>query len=149
MYIYKFVVEAVRERFMESPLHDTSEYYIIAHTYDQAHTHVFRMMEQGGWKVNKVTGKKIYLHDIRDARKQIYKPTIKEYLFVIGNSLAPINIYDEGESRTKDNLLYWGTVEDAMKSKWADYCIVDVDVHNFGGNVGLEIYIIKSRGPHV
>lgn len=82
-----------------------------------------------------------------NTRKQIYKPTIKEYLFVIGNLLAPINIYDEGETRTKDDLLYWGTVEDAMESEWADYRIVDVNVRDFGGNVGLEIYIIKSRGP--
>ena len=82
-----------------------------------------------------------------NTRKRIYKPTIKEYLFVIENSLAPIHIFDEGESRTKDDLLYRGTVEGAMKSEYADYSIVDVNIHDFGGNVGLEIYIIKSRGP--
>lgn len=84
-----------------------------------------------------------------NARKQIYKPTIKEYLFPVGNALMPVNIFDEGETRTKDDLLYWGTKTDAMKSEWVDYRIVDVNVRDFGGNVGLEIYIIKSRGPHV
>lgn len=80
-------------------------------------------------------------------RKQVYKPTIKEYLFVIGNALAPVKIYDEGESRTKDDLLFSGTKHDAMNSEYANYHVVDVGLHNFG-NVGLDIYIIKSRGPH-
>lgn len=66
MYIYKFTVEATRERFMESPLHDTSEHYIAAYSYEQAHSHVWAMLEKGGWKVNKITGKTVYLQDIRD-----------------------------------------------------------------------------------
>ena len=79
--------------------------------------------------------------------KQTYKPTIKEYLFPIGNALTPVNIYDEGETRTKDDLLYWGTKTDAMNGDYSDYHVVDVNIRDFGGNVGLEIYIIKSRGP--
>lgn len=67
MYIYKFTVEAVRERFMESPLRDTSEHYIAAYSYDQAHAHVWGNLERAGWKIQKITGKEIYLQDIRDA----------------------------------------------------------------------------------
>ena len=66
MYIYKFTVEATRERFMEPALHDTSEHYIAAYSYEQAHSHVWAMLEKGGWKVNKITGKTVYLQDIRD-----------------------------------------------------------------------------------
>lgn len=67
MYVYKFTVDAVRERFMEPPLHDTSEHYIAAYSYDQAHSHVWRMLEQAGWKVKQIKGKAIFLQDIRDA----------------------------------------------------------------------------------
>lgn len=66
MYIYKFTVEATRERFMEPALHDTSEHYIAAYSYEQAHSHVWAMLEKGGWQVNKITGKTVYLQDIRD-----------------------------------------------------------------------------------
>lgn len=66
MYIYKFIVEAERERFMEPPLRDTSEHYIAAYSYDHAHSHVWGMLEQAGWKINKITGKEIFLNDIRD-----------------------------------------------------------------------------------
>lgn len=67
MYVYKFTVEAERERFMERPLHDTSEHYIAAYSYDQAHSHVWGMLERAGWKVKRITGKEIFLQDIRDA----------------------------------------------------------------------------------
>ena len=40
MYTYKFIVEAERERFMEPPLRETSERYIAADSYDQAHSYV-------------------------------------------------------------------------------------------------------------
>ena len=66
MYIYKFTVEAERERFMERTLHDTSEHYIAAYSYDQAHSHVWSMLEKAGWKINRITGKEIFLQDIRD-----------------------------------------------------------------------------------
>ena len=79
--------------------------------------------------------------------KRTYKPTINEYLFPIGNDLTPVNIFDEGETRTKYDLLYCGTKMDAVKGEYADYPIVDVNIRDFGGNVGLEIFIIKSRGP--
>ena len=82
-----------------------------------------------------------------NTRKQTYKPTIKEYLFPIGNALTPIYIYDEGEARVEAYLLYHGTAQNAMKGEYADYHVVDVNICDFGGNVGLEIYIIKSRGP--
>lgn len=80
-------------------------------------------------------------------RKTTYKPTIKEYLFVINGALTPVNIYDEGETRTRDDLLYEGTVQAAMRSEFADYRVVDVNIRDFGGNAGLDIFIIKSRGP--
>ena len=67
MYIYKFIVEAERERFMERPQRDTSERYIAANSYDQAHSYVWKMLERAGWKINRITGKKVYLDDIRDS----------------------------------------------------------------------------------
>lgn len=67
MVIYKFTVDAERERFMEPVLHDTSEHYIAAYSYDQAHSHVWGMLERAGWKVNRITGKEIFLQDIRDS----------------------------------------------------------------------------------
>ena len=66
MYIYKFTVKATRDRFMEPPLRDTSEHYIAAYSYDHALTHINQMLTRGGWKINSVDGKEIYLHDIRD-----------------------------------------------------------------------------------
>lgn len=67
MYIYKFIVEAEREQFMERTIHDTSEHYIAAYSYDHAHSHVWGMLERAGWKINKITGKEIFLNDIRDS----------------------------------------------------------------------------------
>lgn len=66
MYIYHFTVEAVRERFMEPPLHDTSEHYIAAYSHDQAHSYVWSMLNKAGWKVQRITSKEVYLQDIRD-----------------------------------------------------------------------------------
>ena len=67
MYIYKLTVEATRERFMEPPLRDTSEHYIAAYSYEQAHSYVWSMLNKAGWKIQRITGKEIFLQDIRDA----------------------------------------------------------------------------------
>lgn len=67
MVIYKFIVEAEREMFMEPLRRDTSEHYIAAYSYDQAHSHVWGMLERAGWKVKRITGKEIILQDIRDS----------------------------------------------------------------------------------
>ena len=66
MYIYKFTIDATRERFMEPPLRDTSEHYIAAYSYDQAHSHVWGMLERAGWIIQRIAGKEIFLQDIRD-----------------------------------------------------------------------------------
>ena len=66
MMIYKFTVEAMRERFMERPLHDVSEHYIAAYSYEQAHDHVVKMLTRAGWKIKKITEKNTFLQDIRD-----------------------------------------------------------------------------------
>lgn len=66
MYIYKLTVEATRERFMEPPLHDRFEEYFAAYTFDQAHSHVCARLNKAGWKVQSISGEKIYLQDIRD-----------------------------------------------------------------------------------
>ena len=67
MTIYKLTVKAVRERFMEPPLHDTSEHYIAAYSYDQAHSYVWAMLNRAGWKIDEIRGKEVYLIDIRDS----------------------------------------------------------------------------------
>ena len=76
MNTYKFIIEAERERFMESAQRETHERYIVADSYQQAHDHVFVMLERAGWKINRVTGEKIILEDIRTVGtedKQIQK----------------------------------------------------------------------------
>lgn len=65
MGIYKFTVEATRERFMEPPLHKVHEHYIAADSYDRAHTHVWKLLQRGGWEIRRITGRKIILQDIR------------------------------------------------------------------------------------
>lgn len=65
--IFKFMVEATRERFMEPPLHDKWEEYIAAYSYDQAHSHIWRRLEKAGWQINKIEAREILLQDIRDA----------------------------------------------------------------------------------
>lgn len=66
MTIYKLTVKATRERFMEAPLHDTSEHYIAAYSYEQAFSHVRAMLKRAGWNVDEILGREIYLVDIRD-----------------------------------------------------------------------------------
>ena len=65
MYIYKFTVTATRERFMEPPLHDVSEHYVAADSYEQAHGHVWANLAHGGWKIDKIESKEIFIQDIR------------------------------------------------------------------------------------
>ena len=66
MSTYKFIVEAERERFMEPPLRDVSRHYIVADTYDQAHGFVWERLSEAGWKVQRISGKKIILQDSRE-----------------------------------------------------------------------------------
>ena len=67
MTIYKFTIEAVRERFMEHPLHDKFEEYFAAYSYEQARDHLFARLNNAGWTVKKITGKQLFLQDIRDS----------------------------------------------------------------------------------
>lgn len=67
MSIYKFTVEATRDRFMEPPLRDKFDDYIAAYSYDQAHSYVWARLNKAGWKVQSISGKEIFLTDIRDA----------------------------------------------------------------------------------
>ena len=71
MTVYKFTVEAERERFMEPPLRDTSDHYIAAYSYDQAHSHVWSNLTRAGWQIRRITGKEILVQDIRDACDRI------------------------------------------------------------------------------
>lgn len=66
MYVYKFTVEATRERFMEPPLHDVSDHYVAAYDYDQAHSYVWSKLSRVGWNVQSIRGKEIWIQDIRD-----------------------------------------------------------------------------------
>lgn len=67
MYIWKFTVTATRERFMESPLHDTSERYVAAYSHEQAHSYVWARLNKAGWKVDEIKAREIFLEDIRDS----------------------------------------------------------------------------------
>ena len=67
MIIYKFTVEAERERFMEKPLHDKFEEYFAAYSYDQAYDHICARLKKAGWTVKSITGKQLFLQDIRDS----------------------------------------------------------------------------------
>lgn len=65
MTIFKFTIEATRERFMEPPLREVHEHYIAADSYDQAHTYVWERLRRGGWEVQRISGHQILLQDIR------------------------------------------------------------------------------------
>ena len=66
MKAYRFTVKAYRERFMEPTLHETHDYYVMADSYEQAHSHVWSMLNKAGWKVEKfLTGEEIIVQDIR------------------------------------------------------------------------------------
>ena len=66
MSTYKFIVEAERERFMESPLRKVTRHYVTADTYDQAHEYVWGRLSEAGWKVKRISSSKIILQDIRE-----------------------------------------------------------------------------------
>lgn len=70
MYVWKFTIQATRERFMEPPLHDTSERYVAAYSYDQAHSYVWGRLNKAGWKVDSIKAKTVFLEDIRDSCDQ-------------------------------------------------------------------------------
>lgn len=64
---YRFTVKAYRERFMEPPLRETFDYYVIADSYEQAHSHVWSMLNGGGWKVEEfINAEQIIIQDIRE-----------------------------------------------------------------------------------
>lgn len=66
MMIYRFVVKATRERFMEPPLREELAFNFLADSYDQAHSEVFAMLKRGGWKLEKfIEAKSEPLYDIR------------------------------------------------------------------------------------
>lgn len=70
MFAYKFIIEATQERFMEPPLHDVSEHYIVADSYNDAHSHVWGMLNRAGWKVQSIKSKGIFIQDIRNTESQ-------------------------------------------------------------------------------
>lgn len=65
MIAYMFTIEAVRERFMEPPRNLKEDTFVIADSYDEAHSFVWGRLNQAGWKVKKISGKEIFLQDIR------------------------------------------------------------------------------------
>ena len=65
MTAYKFTVNAVRERFMESPLRETLEYLVAADSFEQARDDVYERLMRGGWKVEKMSSDKGFVIDIR------------------------------------------------------------------------------------
>lgn len=65
MLAYMFNIEAVRERFMEPPLNIKNDTFVIADSYDEAHSFVWEQLNQAGWKVKSITGKEIFVQDIR------------------------------------------------------------------------------------
>jgi len=65
MYIYKFTVECEQE-FHGHLVHDVSEHYLAAYAYEHAQAHVQETLSKGGWKIKNISGKEIFLLDIRD-----------------------------------------------------------------------------------
>lgn len=46
---------------------ETHDYYVIADSYEQAHSHVWSMLNSGGWKVEKfINAEPIIIQDIRE-----------------------------------------------------------------------------------
>ena len=77
--------------------------------------------------------------------KQTYRPTIKEFLFN-GQSLdAPVHIVDEGESRTRHDCIFKGTVEEITESEYANYHIDAWNARYNGVKVIIEIVIFAER----
>lgn len=72
MNTYKITVTASRERFMERPLYDVSEWYVVADSREQAHDYVWdRLTGPGGWKIHKTDIKEIHIFDIRGGKEII------------------------------------------------------------------------------
>ena len=82
MSTYKFVVEAERERFMESPLRKVTRHYIVADTYDQAHGFVWGRLSEAGWKVKRISSSKIILQDIRERDNDHSSENMKEKIVI-------------------------------------------------------------------
>ena len=67
---YKLTVHATRGRFMERPLHDVSEWYVVADSRTQAHDYVWgRLTGPGGWTINKIDIQEIHIFDIRSGNE--------------------------------------------------------------------------------
>lgn len=64
MIVYMFTIEAVRERFMETPLNNKIDIFIRADSYEDAHSFAWEQLNQAGWKVKSITGKEIFVQDI-------------------------------------------------------------------------------------
>lgn len=65
MIVYMFTIEAVRERFMEPPLNIKNDIFIRADSYEDAHSFAWKQLNQAGWEVKSITGKEIFVQDIR------------------------------------------------------------------------------------
>lgn len=69
---YKITVIATRERFMERPLYETSEWYVVADSRTQAHDYVWnRLTGPGGWTIKKTEIQEIYILDIRGGKESV------------------------------------------------------------------------------
>lgn len=69
---YKITVLATRGMFMERPLRNFSEWYVVADSRAQARDYVWgRLTGPGGWTINKIDIQEIHIFDIRGGKEVI------------------------------------------------------------------------------
>ena len=79
MATYKITLSATRERFMERPLKEDHEWFVIADDAPAALEYVKTRMTTGGWKIHSHEVKEIFLFDIReDQSAPVGMPDCKE-----------------------------------------------------------------------
>jgi hypothetical protein len=71
--------------------------------------------------------------------------TVREFLFPLNSSLAPIALYNEGEARTKHELITEGTRDSVIKGQYKDYKVIDWDTYYNGCKPVIQIFIIISH----
>ena len=75
----------------------------------------------------------------------VYRPTVREFLFNGQSLCSPVHIFDEGESRTRFDLIFEGSIEDTLKSEYADYYIDCWEARYNGVKVVIEITLFAER----
>lgn len=119
---YEFIVEAERERFMESPLREVTRHYVTADTFDQAQEYVCGRLSEAGWKVLRVTSKRIILQDARerDGVQGKKKEIVIESLENAWSALARQYVDSPDEDLRKATNLLAGMVKE-VKRRVEDY----------------------------